>query len=271
MPVLTSNPAKLGLLPNQKEAGKRVDFKPDEYVLLIETKGYRLAWSRGSYCPCKPINEQTDQPDPNCTLCAGTGWIRFRPEESVVDPRLTGSLDALQQSILDDEAALVRGIMTGITNTKIPYDHVLPRLEGVMQVTTRHENKLGYYDRLVNLDSTIIYAQVYDFGGEAQTSLRYPARYINLIRSTTKVYTEVTKYNPGGDFTLSLGKIVWETGKAPPMNERLAVHYLTHPTWRVVEHPHAIRTTPVKFKTKSPVGDPKSLPVQGVCKLEFML
>lgn len=271
MVTLTTKPATLGLLDDQKEAGKRVDFKPDEYVLMIETKGYRLAWSRASFCPCQPINDQTDQPDPTCSLCGGTGWIRFRPEEAVVDVRVRGPLDDLQQSIVDDNAAVIRGIMTSITNTKIPYDQVMPRVEGMLNVTVRHENKLGYYDRLVNLDSTIIYSQIYDYGGEAETELRYPVRYVNQLRSTATIYTELTKYNPGGHFQVVSGKIVWESGKAPPTNERLVAHYLTHPTWRVIEHPHAIRTTPVKYKTKSPTGNPESLPVQGVCKLEFML
>lgn len=271
MATLRPKAGAIGLLEGQKEAGKRVDFRPDDFVLLVETKGYRLAWSRAAYCPCQPINDQTEQPDPTCTLCEGSGWVRFRPEAAVVNPDTIGELDELQQAIVDDNAAVVRGIMTSITNTKIPYDQVLPRLEGMMQVTTRHENKLGYHDRIVNLDSTIIYAQVYDFQGEAETSLRYPVRYVNLLQSTTQAFLEVSNENPNGDFRLVSGKIVWESGKAPPTGERLAAHYLTHPTWRVVEHPHAMRTTPVKFKTTSPVGDPEPLPVQGICKLEFML
>lgn len=271
MPTLRPQAGTLGLLEGQKEAGKRVDMRPDEFVLLIETKGYRLAWSRAAYCPCKPINTQTEQPDPNCSLCEGSGWVRFAPAGAVTDTNLTGDLDTLQQTIVDDNAAVIRGVMTGITGNRAPYDQVLPRLEGVMNVTARHENKLGYHDRLVNLDSLIVYSQVYDYGGEAETELRYPVRQVNLIRSTTQTFVEVSRANPAGDFQLVNGKIVWETGNEPPTDERLAVHYLTHPTWRVIEHPHNIRTTPVKYKTTSPVGDAESLPVQAVAKLEFML
>lgn len=271
MPKLTPKAGAIGLLEGQKEAGKRVDFKPDDFTLAVETKGYRLAWSRASFCPCKPINEQTEQPDPNCPICEGSGWIRFKPEGAVTNIATIGELDALQQAIVNDNAAVIRGIMSGITNNRVPYDQVLPRLEGVMNVTVRHENKLGYHDRLVNLDSTIIYSQVLDYDGTALTALRYPVRYINLIRSTTKTYLQVSDENPTGDFKLVEGKIQWQSGKAPAADERLAVHYLTHPTWRVVEHPHAMRTTPVKYKTKSNVGDPEPLPVQGICKLEFML
>lgn len=271
MATLRPKAGALGLLEGQKESGKRVDFKPDEYVLMIETKGYRLAWSRAAFCPCKPINDQTEQPDPNCTLCEGSGWVMFEPEAAVINTSVRGELDDLQQSIVDNNAAVIRGVMTGITGTRVPYDQVLPRLEGVMNVTARHENKLGYHDRLVNLDSTVIYSQVYVYKGEAETELRYPVRYINLIQSVSQIFLEVSDQNPTGDFRLVTGKIVWEAGKAPPTDERLAVHYLTHPHWRVVEHPHNIRNTPVKYKTTSTVGDAESLPVQAVCKLEFML
>lgn len=255
----------VGLPSDLKETGRRVDFRTDEYILAIETKGYRLAWSRASYCPCKPINDQTDQPNPNCTICEGSGWIRFRPAGAVINEDITGELDDVQQAIVGADSAVIRGIMTGITNKREPYDQVLPRLEGVMNVTVRHENKLGYHDRIVNLDSSVVYSQVHDYVGGLPMPLRYPVRAVNLMRSETKTYAEEV------DFTLSSGNVQWISGKEPPTDERLAIHYLTHPTWRVIEHPHAMRLTPVKRKTESAVGDPKPLPVQAVCKLEFML
>jgi hypothetical protein len=266
MVTLKPTAGVLGLLEGQKEAGKRVDFRPDDFVLAVETKGYRVAWSRASICPCKPNNIQTDQPDPNCTLCLGTGWLRFKPANPVIDDRITGALDSVQQTIVNDQAAVIRCVMSGITNKREPYDHVLPRLEGTINVTARWENKLGYYDRLVNLDSTVVYAQILEYDGNAATSLRYPARGINLLRSESRIY------EPETDYTLNAsGQIVWTSGSEPPADERLSAHYICHPTWRVVEHPHALRLTPVKYKTKSGVGDPRPLPVQAVAKLEYML
>jgi len=264
MPTLTPKAGSIGLPSNVKETGRRVDFRTDEYILAIETKGYRLAWSRAAFCPCAPINDQTEQPNPNCTLCEGSGWIRFRPAGAVIDEDRTGELDAIQQAIVGADAAVIRGIMSGITNKREPYDQVLPRLEGVMNVTARHENKLGYHDRLVNLDSTIVYSQVHDYDAPLM-KLRYPVRAINLMRSEAKTYTEDV------DYTLAAGDVQWIAGQEPTVGERLAIHYLTHPTWRVVEHPHAMRLTPVKSKTTSTTGIPTPLPVQAVCKLEFML
>ena len=266
MPTLKPTAGVMGLLPGQKEAGKRVDFRPDDFVLAIETKGYRCAWSRAALCPCKPNNLQTDQPDPNCTLCDGTGWIRFKPANPVTDDRITGALDPLQQAIVDDQAGVIRCIMSGITNKREPYDHVLPRLEGVTNATARWENKLGYYDRLVNLDSTVVYAQIVEYEGGASTALRYRARGINLLRSESKVYEPETDYVLDGT-----GDIIWVSGNEPPAEERLVAHYICHPTWRVIEHPHSLRLSPVAFKTTIAGGEPKPLPVQAVCKLEYLL
>ena len=266
MPTLVPAPGSVGLPSDVKETGRRVDFRTDEYVLAIETKGYRVAWSRAAYCPCKPNNLQTDQPDPNCSLCHGHGWLLFKPVGAVTNEDITGELDDVQQAIVGSTGAVVRAIMSGITNKKEPYDQVRARLEGVMNATLRAENKIGYYDRLVNLDSTIVYSQVHDYEeSSSPMELTYPVRAINLMRSATKTYSETT------DFTLASGKVVWVPGQEPPAGERLGVHYLTHPTWRVIEHPHAMRLTPVKSKTKSRVGDPVPLPVQGMCQLEFLL
>ena len=70
MPTLTMPQAGVtGLPEGTKEEGQRVDFRPDQFDLTIETKGYRIAWSRAAQCPCKPINAQTEQPDPNCAIC----------------------------------------------------------------------------------------------------------------------------------------------------------------------------------------------------------
>jgi len=266
MPSFVAKAGSVGLPSHIKETGRRVDFRTDEYTLAIETKGYRLAWSRASYCPCIPINDQTEQPDPNCTICSGAGWVLFKPVGAVSNQDITGPLDDVQAAMVGDNAAVIRGIMSGITNKKEAYDQALPRLEGMLNATVRAENKLGYYDRLINLDSTVVYSQVYDYKvASPTTKLRYPVRLINLLRTVSKVYVE------GTDYTLAGGDIVWVSGKEPAVGDRLAIHYLTHPTWRVIEHPHALRLTSVKSKTESKAGNPIPLPVQAMCKLEYLL
>ena len=259
------NAGTLGLPAGIKDK-PRVDFTPSDFVRVIEAKGYRVAWQRASPCPCAPINAQTDQVNPNCTLCRGQGWILFKPASAVTDTRTIGELTALQAKLAQN-AAVVRAIMTGLTATKYPYQDIGPRLEGQLNVTMRPENKLAYYDRIVNLDSVAVYAEITATDDSGVLPLRYPATHVNLLRSESSIYTEGTHYS------IVAGDVTWQSG-AITAGTRVVCHYLTHPSWRVIEHPHNVRLTQVKAKTPAPVtpaGDPSDLPVQAIAKLEFLL
>lgn len=266
MVKLVSKSGTAGLPVGVKSTGRTVDFKPDDYIIAIESKGYRLAWSRASFCPCRSDNDQTGQPGINCTLCKGTGWMQFAPAIAVAT-KVVGKLDALQTQIVSNDAGVIFGVMTGITNKESAYDKLQRRLSGTMSVTVRPENKLGYNDRLVNLDTTIVYSQVEKTDGSAITAVRYPVVCMNLLRSEDQVFTE------GTDFQITAGNIAW-IGTPPAPDTQLGMHYLTYPHWRLVEHPHSTRATLISAKTKkpaTPLGNPTDLPVQGVCQLEFLL
>lgn len=255
-----------GLVPNTKEQGKRVDFKPDEFANLIEGKGYRVSWERAAQCPCTPVNPQTDQADPTCALCDGTGWITFKPAGAVTNQDIIGSLTPLQLALVGNVGACIRAIITNIANTYEPHDYVAARMTGTHMVTTRPENKLGYYDRITNLDSVSVYSQILETPEGATLPTKYLAHDVNLLRSQDTVYVKDT------DFTLDAGVITWVPGLEPAAETRVVCNYLVHPTWRIMEHPHAIRLSPVKFKTATPLtprGDPRSLPVQGMAQLEW--
>lgn len=242
----------------------RVDFIPDEFTKLVETKGYRVAWSRAARCPCPPINDQTEQPDPNCTLCRGSGWLYFAPAQATVNELLVGELNPVQKRIVDDNAAVIRAIKTGIGTKWNQYDQIGSRMEGTLLATVRPENKLGYYDRITNLDSLIVYQEILDADTTATRQTRYPVVQVNLLRSESTIYTAPTDFSINDN-----GDIVWVT----PVTDRLVCHYLCHPTWLVVEHPHAVRTTQITQKVKkpkTPVGNPTSLPIQAVIKYEFL-
>lgn len=260
-------PGVIGLPDETKEAGKRVDFKPKEFDLAIENKGYRLAWSRACICPCKPVNDQTDQADLNCSICEGAGWLEFTPRGAVTNPKVIGKLDALQTKIVaDTSSAVIMGLLTSISAHDTPFDQAMRRIEGMVNATVRPENKLGYHDRLVNLDAKIVYSQILiDEGSGFKT--RYPIVEVNYLASATATYAEDT------DFTVVEGDISW-VGSPPESTDRLAIHYLTYPYWRIVEHPHMTRQTLLKqkiAKPKFPQGDPTDLPVMAVAKLEFIL
>jgi len=268
MPVLKKQPGAIGLPVGIKDL-VRADFRNDMWIRAIESKGYRIAWAQTAQCPCKSVADQTDQADPNCTLCKGSSWIFFRPVGAVVNPKIVGPLTPVQQRVVNDNAAIVHGIMTSLGNSKKPWEQTGPRLEGTANVTLRAENKIGFYDRITVLDALIVYSQLLKAGLPTQPLVtRYPIVSVNLLRSKSTVYAE------GVDYDLVVGDIVWKTGKAPVKDTPIVCHFLCHPTYRVMEHPHSTRLTLTKFKIKQPLtpqGEPEDLPVQGLLKYEFLL
>lgn len=262
------NAPAIGLPEGTKEAGQRVDFRYKQFDLLIETKGTRLAWTRACPCPCAPVNDQTDQPDPNCSLCGGTGWLYFGPSEAYEAEEI-GQLTDLQQKILADTgAAVIRGVLLSIGSENQPFELKLDRwLKGMSEVTVRSPNHIAYYDKLIAFDSELPFAQLVEVDG-AQFPLRYPAVSVNLIRDQDNIYKS------GTDFTLSsTGEVTWRAPSQPADGTRVAVHYLMHPTWLVITHPHATRLTLVKKKqpvVATPRGTPIDLPIQAAVKLDFV-
>jgi len=273
MPRVIMNTASgvIGMPADTKESGSRIDFNTKDFLIAIATKGYRLAWSRAALCPCKPVNDQTRQSDPNCTLCKGKGWLYFAPSKATSNELLVGELDDVQARVVADNCAVIEGILTGISAVAKPYSEIGQRVMGTMMCTVHPDNKLGYWDRLTNLDSIIAFSQVMDPVTDlsAPTETRYPIHQINLLRTEGKVFTAPA------DFDVVDGKIVWNQASLnlPTATQPLAAHYLCHPVWLVVEHPHAARMTPTARKLSSrpaPAGKYVDLPVQATVQYEFL-
>src|SRR4030042_1527494 len=260
-------PPVLGVPPGMKQAGQRVDFRTNHFDLLVETKGYLLAWSRASRCPCTFGIEQSDHSDPNCPLCKGKGWIYFKASE---DQDLTGYIiNTLQQFIIENNSAVViRGIMTLLENKQDSLDKISNWVDGTARLTVRPENKLGYLDRIVGLDCLIVYNENVKASGTSIIASRYPIVEINQIRSFDTVFSLDTDYEINDQ-----GQIHWlET--PPIVNTVLSIHYLCHPTWLIVNHPHASRVTPVLMKTptpKTPTGNPIDLVTKAIVAYEFLV
>lgn len=259
----------MGIPAGSKETGRRTDFKFELFETLLETKGYRMAWRRAAPCPCVPVNDQTDSPDPNCALCRGTGWLYFGTTDPF--PAAVGILDDVQQAIVGsaagEHAAVIRAIQTGLTERPDVLDRQGRWIAGETVLTVRAENQLGYYDRLVNLDAQMVFAEILTAGDGTTLAGRYPMTGINLLRTETAVLL------PEVDYTLQNGRILWVGGHAPTSGARLVCHYLCHPTWLVVDHPHVVRASLLKRKVAAPTtpqGDFRSLPLQAHVKLEFL-
>lgn len=252
-----------------KEQGRRADFKFEFFETLLESKGYRMAWWRASICPCTPVNTQADSPDPNCSLCHGIGWLYYGMDTPLTDK--VGDLDEIQQDIVgrdsSNHAAVIRAIQTGIVQRPDSLDRQGRWIYGETTVTVRNENQIGYWDRLINLDAIMVFSELLTAGANGALTNRYLATGMNLLRSKDKIYQADV------DFTLSHGRVVWLPGHAPDEGTRLSLHYLCHPSWVVVDHPHTVRASNKKFKTKypqTPQGNYLSLPLQAHVKLEFL-
>jgi hypothetical protein len=250
-----------------KESMSRADFLPDSFALLVETKGYLLAWERASICPCRPVVTQTEQPDPNCPLCKGSGWHYFGGD---LPPNYDeiGNMDEVQKKIIETNNAMtIRGVITSIQNEYSPWDKIGNWMAGSMMLTTRHENKIGYYDKLTILESEVVYVETVNSDGTDTVTGRYPVTGVNYFRSFSRTY------KPDQDFFIELGKVKFRPAAIPESGTKLSLHYLCHPVVLVVEHPHIIRQTSKKFKVsnpKTPRGDPKGLPIQALVRYDFI-
>ncbi len=270
MPTIRMPPIAPAGLPVGVKDSLRADFRTNEFVKMVE-RGYRLVWQRAARCPCVPVNKQTDQSNPNCPACKGVGWIYFAPTDYSVTAQgaNAGIMTDSQKAVVDSlpGAVIIRGIMTGISAFANAVDKIGPWEEGMAMVTVRQENKLGFYDKLVNLDSDIAYNQVIKSGTGAALKTRYPVVGVNYLASVSKVFQQ------GLDFDVTAGGIVWLAGKAPAEKTVLTLHYLVHPTWIIVAHPRSVRVATIKRKQKvpdSPMGSAVPLPVQAMVKYDFL-
>ena len=246
----------------------RVDFDLREFEKLIE-RSPRFVWERSALCPCADNNTQTQQPLPTCSLCDGIGFFWFGPNGYVVDEDVVGELTVTQKTAQARVGgAIIRGFMASAQMMQNRYDTLGVWFWGQMRITVRPENRIGYYDRLINLDERIVYTQIVTTDGTGVTALRYPAIDVTEVRSLT------TRYVCGAQYDVINGNLVWLGGQEPTAT-RLSVHYTCHPAWIVTNFPHVDRastTRPRLRRTTSnpaPPPTPQQLPIQADVKLEF--
>jgi hypothetical protein len=261
----------------------RVDFSPSWFDENIDNHGARLAWARAIRCPCAPVNKQTQQSDPTCPRCKSTpGWMYFGPRNYEI-PESFGDLDQVQRAIMAEfGAAGIRGLLHGITNQVEAYSKLGEWTFGTSMVTVRPDNRLSYYDRLVDLDSEVTFSQVFPIvsagRGTNLTITPPPLRY-RPIAVNIAIGQDGRTFHQLEDFELTIDGVVrWYPGRAPASGYRVAYHYLHHTVWRVIEWPHALRRTQPgsakglkKAKLKTPLGEPQSLPIQALLRLDHLI
>jgi hypothetical protein len=265
-----------GLPSGVKEPGQRVDFRPESFHLAIQTKGYRLWWSRSAACPCKN-NTQTRQPSTTCALCKGQGYFTFLPEIGLENYAQDAYGNPIQLN-QNKDAVLIRGIMTQATQDPQIFERFGEWVFGTIRVTVQPENKLSYWDRLTCVDAVMAWSQIIEAdgsafvavtGGVSGTSggLRYPAVTINLLRSVERIYEQYIDY-----MINETGGITWVT-TAPSDGTLLSIHYTIHPVFRVLDHVYAFRNTLVSKKRQATddAAQVTELPIHAMAKLDFLI
>ena len=249
----------------------RADFDPRQFLELIE-RGPRFVWERSGLCPCRPLDTATTQPDPNCAKCGGLGFFWFGPPS--YDPTATdivtaiGPLDDVQSAAQARNGGVyIRAYMDEGTSKQEGYDPLVPWARGWATVFVRPENRLGFYDRLVGLDTEIAWAEILKMPAIGLKVVpRYPAIAVTMIEDESH-----RRYMDESHFRLDKGDIVFHTAAlAPAAAVHLMVHYLHHPAWMVMEHPNVLRvTTDLRVKSPpSPSGQRQELPIEARVQLE---
>ena len=267
-----------GRTEHSPETAQRVDFRPERFDAAIVLHGYRLWWSRTAVCPCR-TNEQTDQPDPTCALCRGTGRFRFLPDQDLVQ----GGTDAAgNPTVLSTggDAVQIHGLVASLSKQPQVYDRLGELLFGTAMLTTQAENRIAFRDRLEAVDAIMPWSQVLKTdgaadiragtGGRDEHGLRFRPVAVNLLRSVTTVYRPGEHYELRAD-----GSIGW-LQTAPQAGLVLTVHYEFHPIWEVVEHVHVARDQYVAFGRGPDVRADKArqharMPLQAMMRLVFLL
>ena len=219
---------------------QRTDFQIDEFQHIIAQKGMIVQWEKATKCPCVQI-AGSGQPDYNCPLCMGKGWTWYDPQQ-------------------------IQGIMTSNTE-QYKYEHPGEFGTGTSNFTTISQNKLGYYDRLTNMDSLVRYSDLVKKGDHnGKDRLRFQPIEIGYCRDLTNEYVAKVDF----DYDPNSFEINWiPTGHEPNSGVRYSVEYVTHPRWIVIEMPNVFRDTYVK--RKKPFITFVELPVKAMVRLEWFV
>ena len=255
------------LLP---DAGIRVDFDAPEFDRAITNHGYRMIWTRRADCPCAPLSYQLTQPDPNCTLCSGTGYLYFGPQQP--QDLSAHTFSPVQQAALTTSGGfLIYALAMPLSSQDKRNDRLGSWLTGGSSITVMADNQLGFRDKLVNIDSRLPYTEVGLM--PARPSLTLPLRY--LISGAVYLCMDETgkRYTPDVDFSVDVGLLAFSDVSAPSPGTRVSVFYITFPVWVVENTSHRSRvqnSVTSDGQVVSPEGSLQQLPIQAQVSLEFI-
>jgi hypothetical protein len=260
-------------MANTKDIGPlkpRIDFTAGDFDRLVREKGYRVMWQSAELCPCR-LNSDTDQPDPSCTICDASGFVYTFPDPA--EPTLVDYVNEVPPFESTDTARATQAIVTSMTHSPQVFEKMGEWLSGTAALTTFSFNKVGHRDRFKIIDHTQVYrqvilvpaSQIIPIGRANREALRYPVVKLRRVFAVTANnlsvdFTESTEIQPDGSLKVT----------ATP-GTRLSISYEMNPLWIVVDYPHIIRGTLIKFKTDKTLGKLEQMPVQAMVRLDYLV
>ena len=240
----------------------RVDFRPEDFVQLIESRGSELAWEFADLCSC---GEYGGHGARDCTVCGGGGWVYAT------------------------HPTPVRGIISGMTETQ----KLVPEFGafgwGMAKISLRAEHTPGYHDRFSPLDGVFLRQEIGQRVDADTQRLALPIRprtlslVVNGSVQPTRVFCRYLRRStagglggalltPGVDFDVTAtGLLDWSlgdlSGKAPDVGEKFAISYWAAPRYICKEHAYALRQSDTEWQQTEQVSE--ALPVSVVCRLDF--
>lgn len=248
----------------------RVDFEKSDFDRLIREKGYRVMWQAAELCPCR-LNNDTDQPDPTCLICDASGYVYTFPDPG--EPELDEYTKETPPFLSTATERATQAIVTSMVHDPMIFEKFGEWLNGTAALTTFSFNRVGHRDRFKVIDHTQLYrqaiavppSQIIPVKRAQREALRYPV--VKLRRAfavaaggVSTDYTETAEIQDNGSLRVT----------APP-GTRLSISYEMNPIWVVVNYPHLIRGSLIRFKTKKVLGDNEVLPVQTMVRLDHLV
>ena len=216
----------------------RIDLYVQEIYNLVESRGVLAIWEKATLCSCQAETGQDNMPDYTCPACLGKGYFYFDPQQvNVTFTNVEGRRDQTPIGLLDVGTALV---------------------------TANPQYKIGFRDRLTFIDSETSYSEVKTYQGHPDGELlNYP------IHEMIAVYKRNVEI-PSTEYTWEVGKrhLKFNAGVLNP-GEGFSVLYRIRPAYIVIDIPHELRGTYVKFQHKVDTYYP--LPKQYMIKREDLL
>lgn len=248
----------------------RVDLVPGDFDRLIREKGYRVLWASAELCPCR-LNDITDQADPSCAYCDGTGYFYTFPDPNEPDLIEYTKEDPPFESTTSERAT--QAIITSMAKEPLDFEKLGDWVSGTASLTTFSWNRIGHRDRFKIVDHTIVYRQVlivpdgqtFSAGKFGRATLRYP---IVKLRRAFEIPTS------GSPIDHTAGCTVEDDGSLvvpADVGARLSISYEMNPVWVVTNHPNIVRGSLIKQKTKKVLGNNEVLPIRCLVKLDFLV